>query len=165
MGPSGDETAAKGALGGERHAERPGDGDGPLWRRLLLDPASTVSIQLLRYTAVGGAAFAVDFGSLFWLTEFGGLHYLLSAAFAFCLGLVTNYLLSVAWVFPRRSLSSRGLEFLLFGLIGLAGLGLNEMVLWALTEGAGFHYLLSKAGAAVVVFLWNFFARKLSLFR
>ncbi|MGC8764190.1 MAG: GtrA family protein [Acidobacteriota bacterium] len=142
-----------------------GKGPGSLWRRLVLDPAVTVQIQFLRYTAVGGAAFAVDFGSLFLLTEYGGLHYLLSAALAFCLGLATNYLLSVAWVFPRRTLSNRWMEFSLFALIGVVGLGLNEAVLWLLTEGAGLHYLLSKAGAAVVVFLWNFFARKLSLFR
>jgi len=162
MGTDGGKGAA--SAGGAR-SSRGGNGGRVLWRRLVLDPAGTVPIQLLRYTAVGGVAFAVDFGSLFLLTEFGGLHYLLSAVFAFGLGLLTNYLLSVAWVFNRRTLSSRGMEFLVFGLIGVLGLGLNEVVLWVLTEGAGFHYLLSKAGAAVVVFLWNFFARKLSLFR
>ncbi len=165
MRPDEGKGAGGGPPGGASMASGAEEGWRALWRRLLLDPASTVSIQLFRYTAVGGAAFAVDFGSLFLLTEFGGLHYLLSAAVAFGLGLVTNYLLSVVWVFPRRRLSSRSAEFLVFALIGVAGLGINEMVLWALTEGAGFHYLLSKAGAAVVVFLWNFFARKLSLFR
>jgi putative flippase GtrA len=165
MGTDGGKGAGKGPSAGGARSSRGESGGRVLWRRLVLDPAGTVPIQLLRYTAVGGVAFAVDFGSLFLLTEFGGLHYLLSAVFAFGLGLLTNYLLSVAWVFNRRTLSSRGMEFLVFGLIGVLGLGLNEVVLWVLTEGAGFHYLLSKAGAAVVVFLWNFFARKLSLFR
>lgn len=154
-------------------AERTDPGEGreavgggfPPAHRWLFGPASTLEVQFFRYGLVGGAAFAVDFGSLYLLTDFAGLHYLASAALAFLLGLCTNYALSVSWVFPTRNLRSRWLEFLLFGLIGGVGLGLNEVVLWALTEGVGLHYLLSKVGAAGVVFLWNFFARKLSLFR
>jgi putative flippase GtrA len=133
--------------------------------RLLREPTDRLLVQLARYVVAGGLAFVVDFGSLFLLTEFGGLHYLLSAAIAFCLGLVTNYLLSIVWVFNRRTLSNRWLEFLLFGLIGLAGLGLNELILWFLTDRMGLHYLASKMVSAVLVLLWNFLARRFSLFR
>ena len=33
--------------------------------------------------------------------------------------------------------------------------------MWAFTDGLGLFYLLSKAIAAVIVLLWNFFAKKL----
>ena len=43
-------------------------------------------IQLFRYIFVGGAAFIVDFGSLYILTDIFGIYYLISAAIAFILG-------------------------------------------------------------------------------
>ncbi len=55
-------------------------------------------------------------------------------------------------------------EFAGFAAIGVAGLGLNEAILWMTTEAAGFHYLISKIIATAVVFLWNFAARKYLLF-
>jgi len=66
----------------------------PLLERLLLRPTDSTLVQLLRYTFVGGLAFIVDLGSLFALTEFAGLHYLVSASLSFLLGLATNYTLS-----------------------------------------------------------------------
>lgn len=122
-------------------------------------------IQLFRYLFVGGTAFVVDFGSLWALTESGGLHYLVAAAVAFVLGLITNYSLSIRWVFSSRTLGNRWAEFAVFGLIGVVGLGLNELIIWQCTESLGFHYLVSKIVASVIVLFWNFFARKYALFR
>ena len=122
-------------------------------------------IQLFRYLFVGGSAFVVDFGSLWLLAARVGLHYLVAAAVAFMLGLVTNYALSIHWVFSSRTLGNRWLEFAVFGLIGLVGLALNELIIWQCTESLGFHYLVSKVVATVTVLFWNFFARKYALFR
>ncbi|HEY3442548.1 MAG TPA: GtrA family protein [Paludibaculum sp.] len=130
----------------------------------LLDRASTTG-QFARYLVVGGLAFAIDFGTLYALTESARLHYLASAAIAFVLGLIANYALSRAWVFQRRTLSSTSLEFAAFTAIGVIGLGLNEAGLWLLTERAHLHYMASKVITAGVVFLWNFGARKALLFR
>ena len=127
--------------------------------------SDNILIQLFRYTIVGGFAFVIDFGSLWALTEFAGLHYLVSAAIAFVLGLSTNYLLSVLWVFNRRTVEKRSTEFLIFATVGLVGIGVNELMIWSLTEYAGFHYLASKIASTVVVYMWNFGARKALLFR
>jgi putative flippase GtrA len=121
--------------------------------------------QLCRYTFVGAIAFAFDFVSLFALTHFGGVHYLVAAGMAFLIGLSANYALSIKWVFNRRSIGDKRIEFLLFAGIGLAGLGMNELFIWFFTEIARFHYLASKIVSTVFVYLWNFFARKYSLFR
>ncbi len=131
--------------------------------RLLKGTTGDVRIQLFRYFIVGGTAFAVDFG-LLWVLAECGVHYLLAGGCSFAAGLSVNYLLSVAWVFRDHVLHSRLAEFAGFAAIGVAGLGLNEAVLWVATEAAGFHYLLSKIIAAAVVFLWNFAARKYLLF-
>jgi putative flippase GtrA len=126
--------------------------------------ADTISLQLFRYIFVGGSAFIVDFGTLFLLTGFFHFYYLFSASIAFVFGLVLNYFLSVKWIFNYRAFGNRILEFFLFSVVGLLGLGLNELFLWIFTDVYGNHYLFSKIITAIIIFLWNFFVRKLLLF-
>lgn len=133
-------------------------------RSFIFSKSHKTSIQLFKYGFVGGIAFCVDFGSLFFLTEVIKIHYLISAAIAFILGLLTNYTLSILWVFPKRAIADKRIEFLLFLIIGLVGLGLNEVIIWFFTEFIHFYYLISKLFSTVVVFFWNFFARKKLLF-
>ena len=100
--------------------------------------------QLFRYTLVGGLAFLVDYGTLVLLKEIAGMHYLGAAAIAFTLGVVINYYLSIKWVFDKRTMQSPQAEFVIFAILGVAGLGINELVMYGLTSGAGLHYLGSK---------------------
>jgi putative flippase GtrA len=134
-------------------------------RSLFWQKTDHALLQLFRYTCVGGIAFLVDISSLFVLTEYSGVYYLVSAAIAFLIGLITNYSASVIWVFSRRGIQSRFLEFVAFSLIGLVGLGLNEFFLWLFTEKMAIHYLFSKIISAVLVYLFNFSFRKFMLFR
>lgn len=120
--------------------------------------------QFIRYVGVGGFSFAVDFTCLYFLTEHLGLHYLISATFAFCAGLFTNYLLCLLWVFDFRRMANRMHEFLVFGAIGIAGLLLNNLLLWLLTDFAGLHYLLSKVFSAAFILFFNFSLRRWMLF-
>jgi putative flippase GtrA len=132
--------------------------------RLLKNQTNNTLIQLFRYSFVGGFAFIVDFSLLVILTEFCGIYYLISTAIALTIGLSINYYLSVIWVFDKRKLANRSIEFTLFAIIGIIGLGLNELFIWLFTEFAGFHYLISKIISTAIVYLWNFFARKFILF-
>ena len=52
-----------------------------------------------------------------------------------------------------------------FALIGLIGLGLTELLMWLFAGRAGLHYLPSKLLTTALVFIWNFAAKKLLLFR
>jgi putative flippase GtrA len=119
--------------------------------------------QFARYLALGGLAFAVDFSSLYVLTEFAGFYYLVSAAVAFMLGLVANYLLSRGWVFSHMRANNTANEFVIFGLIGGVGLGLNEAIIWFAHEQLHVHYLRAKAISAVAVLIWNFGAGRTTL--
>ncbi len=120
--------------------------------------------QLFRYSIVGGIAFIVDFGLLYSLTEWLNFYYLLSATLSFIAGLIVNYTLSTKWVFYQSSIQNKGAEFLAFSLIGVAGLGINNLVLWGLTAGLSLHYMFSKIFTTIVVFAWNFLARKYLIF-
>ena len=131
---------------------------------LVVGKSDKLLVQLGRYVVVGGLAFVVDIGTLIALTELGVLPYLGSAAVAFLLGLTTNYLLSIAWVFDTRKTTSAWVEFAIFALVGVVGLGLNELVMWGLTDGLGLWYVGSKLVATALVFAWNFGVRKVALF-
>ena len=120
--------------------------------------------QLIRYTFIGGVAFLIDYGTLALLTECFKVHYMISAIFGFTFGLAVNYILSITWVFRQRALNNKLLELLVFVIIGIVGLGLNELFIWIFTNKVEIHYLISKIFTAVIVYLWNFFARKYILF-
>ena len=130
----------------------------------MSEERNKMSLQMFKYALVGGVAFLLDFSMLFFLTEYLHVYYVLSATAAFVAGLLCNYILSVYWVFQDRALSSKLAEFLVFSLIGVIGLLLNDGLIWSLTEMGGMHYLASKVLAAAVIFFWNFFARRQLLF-
>ena len=121
--------------------------------------------QVVRYTFSSALALIVDFGTLFLLTHYLSINYLVSAGLAFILGLLTNYLICIFWVFERRTVSNQYLELSVFAFIGVFGLGINELLIWLFTEQFHFHYLLSKLVSTGFVFIWNFSARKFLLFR
>lgn len=133
--------------------------------KLIKNQTDRTHIQFFRYIFVGGAAFIVDFSSLFIFTDIFGVYYLISAALAFILGLIANYALSINWVFNKRTLDNKLSEFTIFAFIGIIGIFLNVVIIYLFTEYAGFFYLFSKIIAAALILFWNFSARKITLFR
>ena len=133
-------------------------------QKILFKSTNNFFLQLLRYGFVGGVAFAVDFGLLYILTEYVNLHFLLSATISFIAGLLINYFLSKRWVFNKSSVKNKSTEFWIFALIGIVGLGINNLFLWVFTIYVSVHYMASKIITTVIVFFWNFLARKYILF-
>ena len=131
---------------------------------IFVAPTNNWMLQLFRYGFVGGVAFLVDYGTLFVLTHYAGVPYLWSAAIAFILGLVTNYLISISWVFQHSGKMNVWQEFTVFAIIGVIGLGLNELIMYVGTDMMHLHYMISKLISTAIVFFWNFFARKFMLF-
>ena len=131
-------------------------------KKLFFEKNQDTRIQFLRYIFVGGAATVVDMGSLYIFTSIIGLNYLISAAIAFILGVTTNYLLCIAWIFESTGKVKR--EIILFVVIGVGGLILNEIIIWLLVEEVGLYYMLAKAVAVVIVLVWNFGMRKKYVF-
>lgn len=116
--------------------------------------------QFIKYFGVALVGYVVDFGSLVFFKEVLGFHYLVSASLGFTLGLIVVYLLSGRYVFGQSKITSKSKEFLLFAGIGLVGLVILNLLMWLMTGGFGINYIASKIGATVVVYMWNFFARR-----
>lgn len=139
-----------------------------LWHGLCLivrrQPDGAPFGEFLGYAAASALALAGDFGTLVLLTELAGVHYLLSAAIGFSVGILITYVLSVRWVFTTRRLASVWAERAIFLLIGLAGLAINHVVMFALTGIALLPYTVSKLASVGLVFTFNFSVRKAVLF-
>ncbi len=132
--------------------------------QILRGDSDKTLVQLLRYVLVGGLAFVIDYGSLFILTDYFEINYLISAAIAFVMGLLVNYVLSTIWVFTDSRLSNKMAEFSVFAIIGLVGLVLNEVIMYICSDILNIHYMVSKLCSTGMVFFWNFFGRKYILF-
>lgn len=120
--------------------------------------------EFMGYAIVGSVATLVDVGSLYVITESFGVYYLLSNVASFTLGLITNYSLSIRYVFKYRQLTNQTAEFAIFAGVGIFGLLLNTGLLWLFTSIFGVYYLISKGMAVILVFLFNYFVRKYLLF-
>ena len=136
-----------------------------MFEKIFIKKSSNTFVQAFRYVFAGSAGFAVDFLILFILTHYFNLYYLLSAAIGFIAGVFLTYIISIYWVFQIKSHRSRVGEFIIFILIGLAGLGITVVFLWVFTEKTHINYLLSKILSTIIVYFWNFFARKRLLFK
>ena len=133
-------------------------------RGLLIQPTEDVTIQLFRALIVGGIAFVADAGPM-WLLTLTGLHYLICALIGFLLAVTVNYVLSVRFVFFQKANMGTSGEFSVYIAISLVGLLLTMLFVWFFTEIIGLFFMVSKVIATLIVFVWNFTARKLILYR
>jgi len=114
--------------------------------------------KIFKFGVVGGLAFIIDYTLLYVLTEFGGLHELLSASISFTISLIFNYILSVKWVFDVNKKQTHK-EVVLFVVLSVIGLLMNEIIILG-GNLINVHYMISKLFATVVVMVFNFITRK-----
>jgi putative flippase GtrA len=124
----------------------------------------SVAKEGVRYFGASALALAIDVAAYTGLIYVAGVHYLVAAPVGFALGLALIYLISVRWVFAVRRLADRRVEFTVFTLIGLAGMGINELVIYAGVDRFALGPVLAKLVSAGLVFSFNFATRKLLLF-
>lgn len=127
-------------------------------------PPTALTAQVIRYLGVAVVAALVDTSLLWILSQPVGLHYSIAAAAGFVAGLLINFALARHFVFGRAGF---GFWPELSGLtaIGLGGVALTELILWIGIEVAGLYILTAKAVALVLVFFWNFLARRSLIYR
>jgi putative flippase GtrA len=123
-----------------------------------------LGVQFFRYTVSGALATVADFGTYAVLVKVLNIHYLVGNAGSFTTGMMVNYLMSIWWVFPRRQVRSKGLEFAIFTLVGLVALGISELCMYIGVHVFGIYDILAKVLATGFTLVWNFSMRKRLLF-
>lgn len=131
-----------------------------LFYKLFIEKTNDTKLQFFRYIFVGGFAAVINIGSLYFFTEVTHIYYLIANVLGFILGLLTNYILSKLLVFSDENKINKVTEFIIYAVIGIVGLGLDTGFVWLFTT-IGFYYMISKIISTALVFIWNFFARKL----
>lgn len=119
--------------------------------------------EFARYFVISVVALAVDMATLMVAANF--MHYLSAATLGFIAGAIVSYVLSIHWVFRHRRLKEWPLrEFGIYGLVGLAGLGINNLVVFLAVDALTLMLPIAKAAAACATFAFNYVMRKLILF-
>jgi len=132
----------------------------------ILHPAPTdiYHVQLVRSLIVSFLAVIVNFGGSFVFKQELKWNYLLATTISFYLGVLVNYYLSVKWVFATRKLASRHAEFAIFVVITTVGWLFNEAIIAGMVEVLNTGFWLALLVATILVFFWNFLARKKLLY-
>lgn len=137
-------------------------------------------VQFLKFAVVGGLAFLIDAGIYLGLRAlFGEDLHLIFNIIGFSVSVIFNYLCSMRFVFKGREDLSKTRELTIFIILSLIGLGINELIVWALVDvvhlGVVFAGFLpadpasnlagfaAKVVATGVVLIWNFISRKIFL--
>ena len=140
--------------------------------------------QIIKFGFVGGLCFLIDFVITMivnhLLNAVTGMAFETTATiagfFGFTISVIVNYVLSMKFVFKRNEDMSRKKEFIIFIILSIIGLGINEVVIWFCTGvlykdiqwlQETFNNTLYLAGAKIlataIVMVYNFVSRKIFL--
>ena len=119
--------------------------------------------QIMKFGIVGVICFGIDYGLMILLTEAVGIKYLISSGISFTVSVIVNYTLSLKFVFETDQNNNKIMEFLVFIVLSVIGLGINQVLMWVCVDKFHIFYMLSKIGVTGVVMVYNFITRKLVL--
>lgn len=133
-------------------------------------------IQIIKFTAVGGISFFVDFAVYAVMCNLLGIHYQIAGICGFVVSVVVNYILSMRYVFASKEDISKRKEFLIFVLLSLVGAFINAGILYLCVDmiyafstslqtliNNKWMNILAKIIATFVVMVYNFISRKIFL--
>lgn len=141
--------------------------------------------QIMKFGVVGVVCFFVDYiiglivlniiltlgsDSLFELGSMAG------SALGFIISVIVNYVLSFKYVFARKEDMNRKAEFVIFVVLSVIGLGLNQLIIWVCVGPIYSHiawlkqllnynlaFTVAKVIATGIVMIYNFITRKIFL--
>jgi len=123
--------------------------------------------RFLKFGVVGASGVVVNMGGLYVFKEFAGIPYFIASLIAIELSILSNFTINLLWTWRDRSGQGSVWTKLLRYHIGAgatAFLG-NYLILIALTELFGMHYMISNLIGIAVGTLANYIINDLWTFR
>ena len=143
--------------------------------------------QMLKFGVVGFVCFFIDYiiglitlNIVLAIGVFGtdsfSIGSQIGSALGFTVSVIVNYILSFKFVFERKEDMNRKAEFIIFVILSIIGLGLNQLIIWICTVpiynnvawiqrllGYNLAYTAAKVIATAIVMVYNFITRKIFL--
>ncbi len=111
--------------------------------------------RFFRYTSVGTFSFSLDLILLYLITEFLGVHYLVSATLAFILANTLNYLINRSWGFKQtKQKFIKGYVYLMT--INVSSLILIIAFMAVFVELLSINYMISRILVGIIIGIYNF---------
>ncbi|HBE42449.1 MAG TPA: glycosyl transferase family 2 [Bacteroidales bacterium] len=123
-----------------------------------------VVMKFLKFCVVGFSGMLIDFGTTWLLKEKVRINKYIANSTGFILAATSNYIWNRLWTFQSEN-NRIAIEYFSFILISLAGLGINNFVIFLLNDKFKINFYLSKLFAIGVVTIWNFFMNFFITFR
>ena len=123
-----------------------------------------IIIKFLKFCVVGFSGMLIDFSATWLLKEKAGINKYIANSTGFILAATSNYIWNRIWTFESRN-SEIAVEYFSFILISIAGLGINNLVIYLLNDRVKINFYLSKLLAIGVVTVWNFMMNFIITFR
>ncbi|WP_303414100.1 GtrA family protein [Pontibacter coccineus] len=124
---------------------------------------SALFLKFLKFGLVGFTGLIIDFGVTFLAKERLRWNKYVANSLGFALASINNYILNRLWTFHSRD-PEIGWQFSKFLLVAVAGLIINNLIIYLLTEKGKLNFYFSKFIAIVLVFIWNFLLNYLYTF-
>ena len=110
-----------------------------IWERLRFTLMKKLIEQMLKFGVVGFVCFFIDYLigiivlNIILHTageQFFELASMTGSALGFTISVIVNYILSFKFVFERKEDMNRKAEFVIFIILSIIGLGLNQLINW-----------------------------------
>lgn len=121
-------------------------------------------VKFIKFCIVGFSGMGIDFGTTWLLKEKAGVNKYIANSAGFILAASSNYIWNRYWTFQSQN-SRVATEYFSFIIISVAGLAINNIVVYLFTEKIRLNFYISKLIAIAVVTIWNFSMNCLVTFR
>lgn len=109
-----------------------------------------------RYLIAGSIGTITNLGILFILTEYAGLHYLVSAGISFVLACGVGFTIQKFWTFRERSVEGIRAQAIGYFLISTINFFLNLTLLYFLVEKLHLWYMFGQIIASALIAVSSF---------
>ena len=122
-----------------------------------------LTVQFAKFGIVGVIAFCIDYGLFLLMTYVFGINYLIASAISFVISTIFNFTASMRYVFAGKRGQTRSQQFVIFFVLSVVGLGVNQLVLWMCGDLLAWLAWVGKLAATCIVMIFNFVTRKVFL--
>lgn len=121
--------------------------------------------QMFSYLVVGGIATIVEWVCFYMFSYQAHIHYLMSTVLAFSISTAANWLAGRLLTFRGAEKQHVLQELAKIYAVSVIGLLLNLLLMYLFVQMVGLAKIAGKIFATILVFAWNYFVRKLWIYR